>query len=194
MPKTTLSLLLLCSVCFLQAQPAPKASPDALFSAQLNKVLMDYPANFQGIQGSRLPAEVGADAYLSTLCLPGALACKVMRFHSVEDQSASWQAVFYEGESFEEALKLYKKIVGLLKKTTLRGAESTGAGFEGKLEPIDENVGFAVSSLRLRTKQARYRDLVAEVNISSDYTHWQVHLDLYTKKRLEEEAESDTRK
>ncbi len=194
MRTTTLAVLFFTCSFSLSAQLKKSPVPENTFSTQLQKIVLDFPANFQGIQGSRMPAEVDADTYLSTVCLPGALVCKVMRYHSVQDKSASWQAVLYEGESFEDAVKLYKKMHSQVKKTTVRGSDGLSASFEGSLENIDENVGFAVSSLRLQTKNPRYRDLVAELNISSSYTGWEVRLDLYTKKRLEENSDENPAK
>jgi len=59
--------------------------------------------------------------------------------------------------------------------------------FEGQLENVDENVGFGVSPLRLRTNHPRFRKLVAELNINSNYTTWEVKLDMYERGRTEEE-------
>ena len=187
MPKLSIALLLLFTCTQLFGQLSKTPLNEASFSTQLNKVVLDFPANFNSLQGNRMPAEVDADTYLSTVCFPGALVCKVMRYRSVQDKSASWQALLYEGDSFEEAVKLYRKMHALVRKTLIKGTDGFSAGFEGKFENIDENVGFAVSTLRLNTKNSRYRSLVAELNINSSYTGWEVKLDLYTRSLMEEE-------
>ena len=164
-------------------------SADAAFAETINKVVLDFTNNFINIQGSKIPADVDVDSYKSKWCLPGALGCKIMRYRSVEDKSASWQAGLYEGESFNDALKLYKKVYEQIKKSPVKGIDITAAGFDGKMETVDENVGFAVSSLRLKTKNKLYKNLVAEVEITSSYTGWEVRLNVYTKKMIEEEKE-----
>lgn len=181
--------LLLFTVALLPslAQTVKPASADAAFSTSLNKIALDFTHNFLNIQGSRMPAEVDADTYMSKICLPGALGCKVMRYHSVEDNSANWQAALYAGDNFEEALKVYKKIFGQVRKTVVKGIGSTPAAFQGKMEPVDENVGFGVSTLRLNTNDNRYKNMVAEVEITSNYTGWEVRLNVYTKKIIVEE-------
>ena len=176
-------------VSFAFAQQPKTASSDAVFSETINKVVLDFTHNFINIQGGKIPADVDADAYKSNVCVPGALGCKIMRYHSVEDKSANWQAGLYEGESFAEALKMYKKVFGQLKKTPVKGIDNTPTGFDGKMESVDENVGFAVCSLRLKTKNKLYKSLVAEVEITSNYTGWEVHLNIYTKTVIEEEKE-----
>ena len=57
------------------------------------------------------------------------------------------------------------------------------------MDAVDENVGFAVSSLRLKTTDRRYKNMVAEVEVTSGYTGWEVHLNVYTKKIVEEKEE-----
>lgn len=190
MKKTFFTLLFTyCTfLSYSQQQPKP-ASPDAAFSDAINKIVLDFTHNFTHIQGAKIPADVDADSYKSKICVPGAVGCKIMRYHSEEDKSASWQAGLYEGESFEEALKMYKKIYNQLKKTSVKGIDAMAATFNGKMENVDENVGFAVSSLRLKTKNKLYKDLVAEVEITSNYTGWEVKLNIFTKKVLEEEKE-----
>jgi len=189
MKKTIFFLLyaVITSAVFGQQQPPKPPSPDVAFSDALNKVVQDYTSNFIHIQGEKMPADMDADAYKSRICIPAALGCKVMRYRSAEDKTANWQAGFYEGESFEEAVKMYKKIYSLVKKAAVKGVATSAAGFDGKLETVDESIGFAVSTLRLKTTNKTYKDLVAEVEITSNFTGWEVRLNVYTKKKIEEE-------
>lgn len=189
MRKTLFILLLSGITAFASAQQQKPVSADAAFSDALNKVVQDFPSNFIHIQGAKMPADVDADSYKSKVCIPAALGCKIMRYRSVEDKTANWQAGLYEGESFEEALKVYKKTFSQVKKTAVRGVATAAAGFDGKMETVDENIGFAVSTLRLKTTNKTYKDMVAEVEITSNYTGWEVRLNVYTKKMIEEEKD-----
>jgi hypothetical protein len=188
----TLFFSLVFAIGFAQqpAQPKP-VSADAAFSEALNKVVQDFTSNFIHIQGEKMPADVDADTYKSKVCVPGALGCKIMRYRSAQDKTANWQAGLYEGENFSEALKFYKKIIAQVKKTSVRGVAASGAGFDGKTENVDENVGFAVTTLRMKTTNKTYKDLVAEVEMNSNFTGWEVRLNVYTKKLVEEEKEQE---
>ena len=185
-----LCALISCVVFGQQQQPKPP-SPEVAFSEALNKVVQDYRSNFIHIQGDKIPADMDADAYKSKVCVPAALGCKVMRYRSAEDKTANWQAGFYDGESFEEAVKMYKKIYSLVKKAAVKGVATGAAGFDGKLETVDESIGFAVSTLRLKTTNKTYKDMVAEVEITSNFTGWEVRLNVYTKKKIEEEKDPE---
>lgn len=189
MKKTAFLLLLVSTSSAALAQQPKPVSADAAFSEALNKVVQDFTSNFIHIQGAKMPADVDAESYKSKVCIPAALGCKIMRYRSVQDKTANWQAGLYDGESFEEALKVYKKTFTQVKKTAVRGVATAAAGFDGKMEAVDENVGFATSTLRLKTTNKIYKDLVAEVEITSNYTGWEVRLNVYTKKLIEEEKE-----
>jgi hypothetical protein len=184
MKKPALLIISFFAVAITQAQllkqPIPKSNS---FEDSLNKVVIDFANNFKNLQSTRLLAEIDADTYLSTICLPGAVHCTIMRYHSVVDNSASWQAVVYAGESYEEAVMAYKKIFGQVKKSKVRGIDNSSADFEGTIETADENVRFAVSSLRLKTADIRYTNFVADIELVNNYDGWEVHLNLYKKKK-----------
>ncbi len=182
MKKTMILLIFSAAALCSKAQLVKTTSQDYGFGDALNKIVAGFSTNFLSIQGDKLPAEIDADTYRSTVCLPGALGCKIMRYHSLEDQSASWQAGIYGGGNYDEALKLYKKTFGLIKKTRVKTSDPAGNSFEGQLENVDENVRFSVSSLRLKTNDQLYKNLVAEVELISNYNGWEVHLNIYTKK------------
>lgn len=187
---TTILFSTIIAIAFAQ-QPSPPKPPsaDAAFSEALSKVVQDFTSNFVHIQGDKMQADVDADTYKSKVCVPGALGCKIMRYRSAQDKTANWQAGLYDGDNFEEALKLYKKVFSQVKKASVRGAATSAAGFDGKMEAVDENVGFATSTLRLKTTNKSYKDMVAEVEITSDAINWEVRLNVYTKKIIEEEKE-----
>jgi hypothetical protein len=184
MKKPALLIISFFAVAITQAQllkqPIPKSNS---FEDSLNKVVIDFANNFKNLQSTRLPAEIDADTYISTICLPGAVHCTIMRYHSVVDNSASWQAVVYAGESYAEAVMAYKKIFGKVKKSKIRGIDNSSADFEGTIETADENVRFAVSSLRLKTADIRYTNFVADIELVNNYDGWEVHLNLYKKKK-----------
>lgn len=66
-----------------------------------------------------LSNETDRDSYQSVITLPGSLKCMIYRYHSIEDTLASWHALMYKGENFEEAAKIYKNTFRSVKKSSL---------------------------------------------------------------------------
>ena len=186
MKKISLLFLLSSAILFSNAQFLKKAvTPSSSFADSLSKIVLDFKNNFSRIQSAALPAQPDVETYLSKVCLPMAVHCVIYRYHSVQDKTGSWQAIMYAGESFEEAMKVYKNTFKQIKKTTINGIANKVASFDGEMENADENVRFAVSSLRLKTDDKMYKKLVAEIELSNSYEGWEVHLNIYGKKYQE---------
>lgn len=183
MKKTvTLLLLFLCIIHFAQAQFYKSILPSEAFSDSLSVIVQDFKNNFSGIEGRQLPSQGEMDVFRSKVGIPGALHCSIFRFHSLQDTTASWQAILYEGDSYEEAVKIYKNSFRQLKKSKMKWVDKSIITFMGDLEVPDENVRFTVTPLRLNIIDVPYRRFFGEIELTSTYDGWEVHLNLHNKK------------
>ncbi len=184
MRKTTLIVMLcLCSTLLTHAQFFKKAVlANDPFSDSLTNVVTVFKTNYYPIQGTQLTSQGLVDVYQSKIGMPGASHCIIQRYHSEEDTTASWQAIMYEGESFEEAVKVYKDIYKNLKKAKIKNGPTSHYSFIGEMEVPNESVRFTVTPLRLNTPDRDYKFFYAEIEITSNYDGWEVHLNLHSKK------------
>ena len=166
----------------IQAQGFKLPNAGGSFSDSLNRIISDFRNNFSYIQDKELQSDGSVKIFLSKVCLPGAFHCTITRYNSIEDHSASWTAVMYEGENYDQAVKTYKSIYEKVKKSHLRTQESGNASFSGEWEKPDENVSFAVSLLKLESKDPFFKDFYAQVELNNVYNGWEVHLSLMNKK------------
>ena len=178
-----LLLLFLGNLFYSTAQFSKTLHPANTFNDSLTRIVYHFKKNFYPIQGKQLTSQVMADVYQSKVGMPGAAHCIIQRYHSEEDTTASWQAIMYEGELFEEALKVYKNTVKQLKKAKIKIGENSPASFSGEMEIPDESLSFTVTPLRLDISDKDYKDFYAEVEITNNYDGWEVHLNLHNKKR-----------
>lgn len=183
MKKTiTCLLLFLSSIQFTHAQFYKSLLPSEAFSDSLSLIVQDFRTNFYTIAGTQLPSQGEMDVYHSKISVPGALHSVIYRFHSVEDTSAGWQAVMYEGDSYENALKIYKNTFRQLKKTKVKGVDNSTVSFVGKLEIPEENIRFTITPLRLSLTDLPYKNFFGEVELTNTYDGWEVHLNMHSKK------------
>ncbi|MEP7108935.1 MAG: hypothetical protein ABI760_13160 [Ferruginibacter sp.] len=187
MKKTIMLLMLfLCSSHFTRAQLYKSIAPSAAFSDSLSIIVQDFKKNFSTIQGSQLSSQGEMDVFRSKATIPGALHCAIYRFHSLDDTTASWQAILYEGDSYENAIRIYKNIFHQVKKCRMKWEDRRIISFTGELEMPDENIRFAVTPLRLNFTDIPYHDFIGEIELTSTYDGWEVHLNLHNKKNDEE--------
>ncbi len=183
MKKITIVLLLLFgSIHFTDAQFYKSILPSGAFADSLAIIIQDFKKNFSTIEGVQLPSQGEMDVFRSKASIPGALHCGIYRFHSLQDTTANWQAIMYEGESYENAVKIYKNTFHQLKKSKMKWVDKTIVSFAGDLEIPDENVSFTVSTLRLNTVDKPYRSFFGEVELTSTYIGWEVHLNFHNRK------------
>lgn len=172
-------LILFCLICpFISPAQLLKSKTTVAFSDSLNKVVQAYRNNFRSIQGTELVGQDESKVYRSKIGLPGALHQIIIRSNSTKDTLASWQAVLFEGESYEAAVKSYKNACNQISKTNINGIETKAVPFKGKIELPEESVRFTVSSFRLATTDQRFKKLLAEVELTNTYDGWEVHLNL----------------
>jgi hypothetical protein len=151
------------------------------FPDAINAVLGDFPYNLKDLTGELLMAEPEVDRYASLVSVREAEKCEVMRFHSVEDTTAGWQARMFSGGDFEEAARKYRQLFGMLQTCYVRLPDSSIYFLVGKWEPARQEVGFTTSTLRLRTNDYRYRHVVVELGMLYQVTDWAIDINIITK-------------
>jgi hypothetical protein len=157
--------------------------PDPVFTDALEKVVLDFRFDFHTIQNDSIVSEENqSETYGSKVVLPGATDCEILRFHSDIDTSAAFQAIFYDGDSYDEALKSYRNCIRMIKRSRMKWIDRTTLTFSGEEKEPDPNLRFCVSTLYLNTDDQRYKYFCAEVEIVSDLFSWKVHLNLMNKR------------
>ena len=115
-----LSIFFTLVIVYGHAQAHKPFQPSVIFNDSLTRVVIDFRNNFYQVQGKELAPQEGREVYKSIISLPGATHCVIYRFHSIIDTTASWQAILYEGESYEEALTIYKNTYHQLTKSKIK--------------------------------------------------------------------------
>ncbi len=175
-------MFLLC-ITLCNAQFFKNLTPSNPFADSLTKAVTDFKYDYNHIQGPILPAQTQTDlrVFRSKVSLPGASHCVIYRFNSRIDTSASWQAIMYEGDDYDEALKQYKSLFRMVKRSSIKWIDKSYLSFVGDLELPKDNVNFAVSTLRLEAMDEQYAKFVAEIELTNAGGGYEVHLNLQNK-------------
>lgn len=156
--------------------------PSPEFTGALQKIVLDFRLDFHSIQDSLIAQQAGSETYSSKVNLPGFSDCSILRFHSVEDSSSAFEAIYYDGDNYDDAVKNYRNCIRMLKRSHMKWIDNTGMSFGGPETEPEPNVSFAVSTLRLNIQDQRYKDFCAQVELVSDLFKWQVHLNFINKR------------
>jgi hypothetical protein len=176
---TLLVLLFATTISFGQFYKSFLPSPE--FNSALEKIILDFREDYKSIQGELVDSQGEMETYESSVKLPGVSECKILRFHSVQDTTASWQAIIYNGENYKEAVKAYENTFRLVKKSTIRWIDRSSVSFSGELKAPREELRFTTSTLFLNVADNRYENFQAEIELQTTYTGYQVQLNLSKK-------------
>jgi len=170
----------ICSAGYSQFYKSIIPSPE--FSDALQKIVLDFRFDFHNIQDSLVGEEAESEIYSSKINIPGATGCSIMRFHSVKDSTSAFQATFYDGDNYDDAVRNYRNCIRMLKRSHMKWIDNSGMSFSGPETAPDPDLRFAVSTLYLNIEDQRYKNFCAQVELVSDLFKWRVHLNLNTKR------------
>lgn len=156
------------------------------FSKAMETILLDFPSNYKHITGELLVTEGQFEQYASSVELPGAEYCVIGQYHSVRDTTASWQALMFRGETFEEAAKEYKSLFRSLKATQIRMIDGGVLYLNGEMEAPSEDLDFTVSTLTFGTIDHRYRDFKIELEMLYKMSEWIININIITRQKDDE--------
>ena len=174
-------LLFVAGIFTSRAQFYKKYLPSREFSDSLSKIVKDFKSNFNMIQGEEFTPQPEMNTYQSKTTLPDALHCSIFRYHSIIDTTASWQAIFYDGENYKDACKVYKDIFNQLKKCRIKIDDKIDNAFIGEFGTPKESVRFTSTSLKLNSMDRIYRNFIADLELTNTYNGWEVQLNLINK-------------
>jgi len=109
--KNSVKTLVLLTILFALPSllPAQLKLPVANgFTADIKKVIEDYPNRFINLMGEVKVQHEQSTEYFCNLKINGAEEATVIRYSSKRDAVVSWEAVMHTTDDFEEAKKKYK--------------------------------------------------------------------------------------
>jgi hypothetical protein len=183
MKNRLLLALLLCACLSAQAQFYKSFVPSPGFTSALQKIVLDFRLDYKNIQGELLLQQGESENYSSAVQLPGAKDCLIYRFHSPQDTTSGWQALMYQGDNYDDAVKAYKNLFRLVRKSQMSWIDRSAVHFVGEMDEPTEDRRFAVSTLLLDVNDKRYTRFVAEIELSGNMGDWAVKLNMHNKRR-----------
>lgn len=158
-------------------RPLSRPNPPG-FDEAIQAVIFDYSTNFRKIQGPLVNDEAEYEKYASLVELPGAEQSIITRFHSVEDTTASWQAIMLSTEEYDEAASHYKKLCQQMKATKLSLPDGTQVQFRSDYQPPSSENKFTSSFYYLPQADEEYNVRV-EVELIALLGEFKVQINIH---------------
>jgi virulence-associated protein VapD len=153
------------------------------FIKAVETILSDFPYNYRHITGELVDATGDWQQFASTVTLPGAESCMIGHYHSELDTTASWQALMFRGETFNQAASAYKQLYRQLKQCRLKMVDGSMYFLEGDYEEATDEMDFITSDLTIQTADERFRDFKVQLELLYKMDEWVININMVSKKK-----------
>jgi len=171
--KTIFPICLLCLqlMCFAQ-----KGTVSPAFNAELEKILLDFPASFINLKGEEILKDDTEVRYESRIVLPGSEDCMVNTNFAGNKKTAGWEAVMLTTQTYEEAAKEYKKLYLQLIDCRFKLKSKTTVSLIGKWISPQPTENFSATIFILSSSTGAYRKMNIELEMLNVMDEWKVNL------------------
>lgn len=154
--------------------------------SDIQKVVADFPYQFQSIRGEVLDRSPQSIEYASTLKVGDLKQCSIIQYSSGTKAIYSWQAMMLITEDFQTAAKKYKSLYQQLKGANVYYVKDQYT-LKGDYDVAEESKGFATSTLALADPPVPLQKLRIDINLQFEFPEWKVSLVVYEKEREDDE-------
>ncbi|HEY6506099.1 MAG TPA: hypothetical protein VIZ28_19120 [Chitinophagaceae bacterium] len=167
---------------FSSATAQLKLNPRNTITADLTKVIDDYPSHFDNIIGEMIIQNPQSIDYQCNFKVTGAEECIITRYTGKKNQVSSWQALMLTTEDFEEAKKKFKALYNQLNNLSFKSMNLKGS-YE---VPIEEKK-FTSVIFAFDPSSESVKKLIVELILEAEQMDWKVKLLVYDRDRDDKE-------
>jgi hypothetical protein len=172
--KTALLVLMLISL---------EVSAQSVFSnhtnAAIEKVIQDYPNQFSNIRGALLIQNQQTADYQSSIQIPGALSCQVIKYNSTQKEGVCWKAELLQTTSFQEAKEKYKELYNQIRNSIVRVEGEKPYILNGQYETPNEKKNIHTVVFSMLPSTGQMQKLKVELSLIQHQSTWKISLMVY---------------
>jgi hypothetical protein len=178
-------LITLAFLIFSAAMLAQDVFSNKVNSA-LEKVLRDFPNRFHNIKGEVIEEGKSATEYRSTVQVPGANTCIVIRATDTKKDVYSWSCTALRTEVFIEAKNKFREIYGQIENTIMKIDGGKPFIITGQYETPSEDKKETTILFELLPAAGELKKLRVGLSLQSELKGWKVSLSVSDNDRKED--------
>ncbi|MEO5682831.1 MAG: hypothetical protein ABIQ88_09325 [Chitinophagaceae bacterium] len=178
--SSALLLILLFSTCSIA---------QGVFSNQTNytleKVVQDYPSQFKNIRGELISSGAGAEAYKSTIAIPGALTTTITQSAANQKQVLSWESVLYKGSDFKAASSRFEQLFNQIKNTIIKPRGERAVIVNGMYASPSAEMAVSTIQFDMLPPTVLLQKMNIDLTMQNSGSQWTISLRVYDKEPKE---------
>lgn len=188
--KKLVKPLVAAAALFLFISPAfaqLKLNPVGEFSADMKKVIRDYPHQFSSMLGTVIDENPQYTNYECNLAVQGAETVTITRYSASSKPVYSWQALMFTTEDFNAAKTRYRQLFQKFNNMAVKMDYGETFYLKGKFLEATETKTFASSMLRFELPDRITEKMRLEISLQYELMEWKVRVIIYEKDREDTE-------
>ena len=145
-------------------------------NAALQRVISDYPNQFQNIKGEKIGSRADATEFRSTVDIAGTAGAVITAFRSGDSQQMSWQAVLFQSNSFAEAKQRFQEYFQSIRNSIIRVDGLPPVILNGSFDTPREDQSQNIIPFQLLPANAKLRGLQIELTLTQANSIWEIVL------------------
>lgn len=181
-PVKTLAVITIFLLLFNTAGAQTKASSTNNITADIKKVIDDYPNQFDHIIGDLIIQNPQSTDYQCNFKVNGAEECVITRYTGKKNKVSSWYALMLTTESFDDAKKKYRTLYNQLNHLAMKSMR-----LEGNYETPVEEKKFTSTLFAFSPTDESMKKLRVELILEAEMLEWKVKVLVYDRDREDNE-------
>jgi hypothetical protein len=145
----------------------------------LEKVVQDYPSQFQNIRGEQLTS----GAFKSNIAIPGAISTTITQSAENQKQLIAWKSVVYANTDFSQARSRFEETFNQIRNTVIRAQGEKAVIVNGMFINPSAEQTYTIIQFDLLPPSGLLQKVNIDLSMENTGTQWEIVLNVYDKER-----------
>lgn len=145
-------------------------------NAALQRVIGDYPNQFNNIKGEKIGSKAAITEFRSTVDIAGTTGAVITAFRAGDSQQLSWQTVLFQSSNFADAKQRYQEYFQSIKNSIIRVEGLPPVILNGSFETPREDQAQHTIPFQLLPANNKLRGLLVELTMVQVNGVWEIEL------------------
>ena len=147
-------------------------------NAALQKVIKDFPNQFNNIKGSAVPGNRQAVVFKSEVDVPGSINCTIIQ-SATQKRTSSWKCIMLESRNFNDAKTRFRELYDQIKNTIVKIDGERPFILNGKFESPSEDKHTTTILFELLAATGDMQKLKVDLTLTHAGNDWRITLSVY---------------
>lgn len=150
-------------------------------NAALQRVISDYPNQFQNIKGEKLSSRPDATEFRSTVDIAGTAGAVITAFREGESHELSWQTILFQSSSFADTKQRFQEYFQSIKNSIIRVEGLPPVILNGNYDSPREDQNQTIIPFQLLPGNNKLKGFSVALKMIQGNSVWEIHLTAGTR-------------